>query len=376
MHHKCPNSDNRDDNVHALTRAPPRSIKSLVIFFGPALLPRAISYYQKARNAPRQQGLTIQPLPPPATRAVFNLCAAAALLILAALPVFTPENIFIKTQSRLQIPAEVLFNRLSTLRPDNVLTAADEALKSRFVNLESKLLYLKYGPEVLTGCTFCSSDDPRIYYFYALPSIAVLHLFNLFCVGLATSRPVSGPYGSPWRKAATMVAIALAGADVYLLDQYAYKSNALALRLGEIDFFYWRVRAMRLLALATLDGLLATALYLSATNRAFAKPPSAADRAESINAVLSRTRSKLNALGTVMNTVSRDGELRRRAAEYWVEEGDIMRGVMEEREVVESVNDALENGRLDIDGIGRDAAAYADNITSALRFEAEAKKQR
>ena len=353
-----------------------RSIRSLVLFFGPALLPKAISYYKSVRNAPGQQGLKVQALPPAAFRAVAVLALASALLVFAALPIFAPENLFVKTQSRLQIPPEVLFNRVSTLRPDNVLTESDEVLRARFVNLESKLLYLKYGPDVMAGCTFCSSDDPRIFFYYALPSIAVLHLLNLFVVGLSTSRPVSASYGPPWRKLATMVAIALAALDVYLLDSYSYKDNARALRLSEVDFFHWRARAYRLVALAALDSLLAAAVYSSSTNRAFAKPPGAADRAEHVLAVLGQTRSKLNALGTVMNTVSRDEELRRRNAAYWVQEGDIMRGVMEEREVVESVTDALENGRLHIENIEKDAAAYADNITSALRIEEESRKNR
>lgn len=352
------------------------SAKSLILFFGPALLPKAISYYRKFRNSPRQQGLSVQPLPPTAFRGIAVLALASVLLVLAALPIFAPENIFIKTQSRLQINPEVLFNRLSTVRPYGVLTAADEALRARFVNLESKLLYLKYGPDVMTECSFCSSDETQIFFYYALPSIAALHLLNLFAIGMATSRPVSTAYGSPWRMPATMVAAVLVGLDFYILDAYNHKMNARALRLSEIDFFHWRARAYRFLALAALDGLLAFAIYLSSTNRAFAKPPTAADRAESILAVLASTRSKLNALGTVVNAVSRDEELRRRTAAYWVQEGDIMRGVMEEREVVESVNDALENGRVDIEKVERDASAYADGITSALRAEVENKKER
>lgn len=244
------------------------------------------------------------------------------------------------------------------------------------MNLESKLLYLKYGPDVMTQCTFCSSDEPRVFFYYALPSIAVLHLLNTFAVGMATSRPISASYGTPWRIPATMVALALVAADFYLLDGYNYKLNSRALRLSEIDFFHWRARAYRLLALAALDGLLAFAIYLSSTNRAFAKPPTATDRAERVLAVLSSTRSKLNALGTVVNAVSRDEELRRRNEAYWMQEGDIMRGVMEEREVVESVNDALGNGRLDIEKVERDASAYADSITSALRAEFEEKKEK
>ncbi|SPO03406.1 uncharacterized protein DNG_06089 [Cephalotrichum gorgonifer] len=352
------------------------NVKSIVIFFGPIVLPKAIAFYRKARSAPRQQGLAIQPVPAAASRALAVLLATAVLLLIAALPVFAPENLFVSTQSRLQIPPDVLFNRLATLRPGNVLTAADETLRARFASLDSRLLYLKYGPEVVAGCTFCTSDDPRVYFFYALPAILTPHLLNLFILAVAASPLASGRYGAPIRKPATMAAVALAALDLYLLDSQSHKDNARALRLSEIDFFHWRTRVYRLLALAALDCVAAAYVYLSSTNRAFAEPPGPSDRAEAIISVLSRTRGKLNALGTVVNTVSRDEELRKRSAAYWVQEGSIMRGVMEEREVVESVNDALENGRINVESIERDAAAYAENITSALRWEGEDQKSR
>jgi hypothetical protein len=73
---------------------------------------------------------------------------------------------------------------------------------------------------------------------------------------------------------------------------------------------------------------------------------------------LGGTKGKVNAAGVVKNTVLRDEELRGRSTAYWAHEVRLMREMMEEREVVEGVNDALVN-RIDIGGIERDAEAYA-----------------
>lgn len=357
-----------------------RSIRGLAIFFGPVLLPKAISYYRQIKNAPRAHGVSIQALPAPASRALGILFAAVLVFLLLSLPIFSPENVFATTQSRLQIPTDVLFNRLASLRDAGILTPDDEALRARFVSMESRLLYLKYGPDVLAGCTFCISDDPKVYYFYALPSLLAPHLLNLFAIALVTSRPVSEQYGGKWRKLATMTAAAIAGLDLYLVNAYNHQLNSRALRVADVENFFWRARVYRYLALALLDAALAWLIYLSSTNRAFTQPPSPAERAERAVLLMNQVKGKLNALGTVMNAVSRDDELRRQNAVYWVQEGSLMRTVMEEREVIESVNNALENGRLNVTAISKDAETYAQLITSSLESGAgeaeEAKKDK
>ena len=116
-------------------------------------------------------------------------------------------------------------------------------------------------------------------------------------------------------------------------------------------------------------------MYLSSTHRAFVDAPSPAVRAEAVVLSLSKLKAKLNALGTVMNTVSRDDELRHQNAAYWVQEGNLMRTVMEEREVIESVNNALENGRLNVSAISKDAESYAEHITANLKAAEEKKNK-
>jgi hypothetical protein len=106
-------------------------------------------------------------------------------------------------------------------------------------------------------------------------------------------------------------------------------------------------------------------LYLSSTNRAFVVPPTAAERVEGVVRALGSVKSKISAVGIVKNTAIRDEELRGRMTGYWTHEGMLMRDVMEEREVVEGVTDALTN-RIDIRNIERDAEMYAGNVLLPL----------
>ncbi|KND92493.1 hypothetical protein TOPH_02672 [Tolypocladium ophioglossoides CBS 100239] len=347
------------------------SIRGLLLFFGPILLPKAVSYYRSVRSASRAGGLAVQPVPGPARTALALLLFLAAACLLKTLPPFAPENLFAATQSRLQIPVDVLFNRVAALRPGNALTRSDEALRAKFVNLESRLLYLQFGPDVLADCPFCSVDEPKSYFYYALPAILWPHLENLIAVAVVTSPSWTSKYGSQWRALATIAGFILAGLDVYFISSYGYQTNARALRLPDIDFFYWSTRNYRLVAFAALDGLLGWVLYLSSTNRAFAQPPSPAERIELVNRGLMSVKSKINAVGIINNTALRDEDLRARSHAYWAHEVRLMREVMEEREVIEGVNDALSN-RIDIQTISRDAEAYSQSVLQPLHQEASA----
>ncbi|ORY64092.1 uncharacterized protein BCR38DRAFT_457877 [Pseudomassariella vexata] len=337
------------------------TIKSVLIFFGPILLPKAIGYYRTIRAGPSANGLTIRPLNPKVLRALSLLSLTTLLYLLLSLPPSAPENLFERTQSRLQIPTDVLFARLSSLRPKNVLTPSDTALRNKFVNMESRTLYLQFGPEVLANCPFCTSDDPRSYFYYALPSLLSPHLLNLIVLSIATSGLLVGLDGSKWRRATVISTLVLAALDVYVVSSYNHQSNAHRPRLAELDMFFWTARVYRLLALAVLDVAFAALLYLSSTNRAFASPPSPAERVEAVARRLLMTKSKINAVGIVKNTAIRDEELRERMRAYWQHEGRLMREVMEEREVIEGVNDALQN-RINIQDISRDAKTYAINM--------------
>ncbi|KAK5658593.1 hypothetical protein OQA88_1986 [Cercophora sp. LCS_1] len=337
------------------------TIKSLFIFFAPILLPKAWSYWQTMRNAPRAHGLKPRPVPAAAKRSLYFLALVSILFLVRSLPSLSSENVFSLTQSRLQIPTDVLFTRLASLRPNGALTPADLALRARFVNLESRLLYFQFGPDALAGCPFCVADEPASYLYYALPDLVAPHLLNLVIIALVTSQLVSGREAASWRTTATIAGVCVAAFDIYLVSTYKHQMNRRATRLDEIEFFFWDARVWRAVALAGLDAVLAVLIYLSATNKMFVLPPTAAERVEGITRVLGGVKSKLNAAGIIKNTAIRDDDLRQRSMLYWQHEVRLVRDVMEDRDVVEGVNDALQN-RIDIQSVSRDAEAYADAV--------------
>lgn len=78
--------------------------------------------------------------------------------------------------------------------------------------------------------------------------------------------------------------------------------------------------------------------------------------------VLESARAKLHAVGIMRNVVVRDEGLRRKAEAYWRREGQVMGEVMDEREVVEGVRNAL-SGRIQVARVEEDARKYAEGIT-------------
>ena len=115
--------------------------------------------------------------------------------------------------------------------------------------------------------------------------------------------------------------------------------------------------------MALADVLVAGLLWLSSTNRMFVVPPSAAERMETAMRVLENARAKLHAVGIMRNVVARDEGLRRKAEAYWRREGQVMGEVMDEREVVEGVRNAL-SGRIQVAKVEEDARKYAEGITN------------
>jgi len=328
------------------------SIRSLLLLVGPILIPKLLAFYRASKNS-RNRALPIQSIPVNVSVALTLLASLTILYLAKTIPYFSPENVFSKTESRLQIPVDVLFTRIASSRPNETLTAADHVLRSKFVNLESRLLYLQFGPDVLSECPFCNSDEPRSYFYYAIPAIIWPHIVNTVAIAAVTSPTLTGRHGAQWRTYATIASGVLGALEVYLVSSYNYQLNSRALRLHQLDMFFWDMRTYRYVALAVLNAGLAYVLFLSSTNRAFGT-----------------ARAKLNALGIIRNTTVRDDELRTRVQHYWAHEVRLMGEVMEEREVVEGVNDALSN-RIKIEDISRDAEMYAQSVLQPL----EAKKE-
>lgn len=344
---------------HTLT---PSSLKTLLFTLGPLLLPRLITWYRTQRIKTTTTPLPKQSISPPVYPSLNILFITALLALLSTLPPFSPENIFTTTSSRLQTPNDVLFTRLALARPTSQLTPHDTTLKPKLASLDSRLLYLTYGPDVLTHCPFCTSDDPSTYLYYALPSILLPHILHTFALGLATSTAIAGKHTSRWRSVAAMTGLGLAVSECYLFGSYDWKINARAHRPEEYVHFFWRMRIFRGCAMALFDAIIAGLLYLSSTNRMFVIPPSAAERMETAMRTLENSRGKLNAVGILRNVVVRDEGLRRKTEAYWRKEGVFMEGVMDEREVVEGVRNALGES-VKVGQVEDEARRYAEGIT-------------
>ena len=311
--------------------------------------------------------MPIQPVPKHVFRSLNILFVTALLAFVSTFPYFAPENIFITTSSRLQTSNDVLFTRLSLLRQDSplggFLTEEDQLLKPKLASLDSRLLYLTYGPDVLTNCPFCVSDEPLSYLYYALPSLLLPHVLHAFALGFATSSAIGGKETNRWRTLAASFGIALAVVECWLFSSYDWKANARAVRPEQYVHFYWRMRIVRGVAIAAVDLLMAYLLYLASTNRFFVVPPSHNEKMEAAMRLLDAAKGKMNAVGIIRNVTVRDEALRRKGELYWKREGQIMGEVMDEREVVEGVRNAL-SGRVHISKVEEDARKYAEAITS------------
>lgn len=124
------------------------------------------------------------------------------------------------------------------------------------------------------------------------------------------------------------------------------------------------MRTLRYVGFTVIDGLLGYAMYLTSTNRWLVIPPTISERLEENTRIVEGLRGKLSMLGAMKNTVARDKNLRERSASYWVDEGRIMGEVFEEREVVDSMQSALE--RVNVEMIETQAGGMADNVVRVI----------
>ncbi|RAH74635.1 uncharacterized protein BO66DRAFT_407980 [Aspergillus aculeatinus CBS 121060] len=384
------------------------SIKSFLIFFAPIIIPRAINLYRSLRVSIATRPPP-RPVPHDAARALNLLFFAITFFLLLSLP-FSPRapppSIFTLTHSRINTASDVLFARLARLRPANTLTATDLLLKARLTSLPARKLYLRFGPDALARCQFCSLDHPTTYILYYLPWHVLLpHLGHMALLGAVTARPLTGPDASRWRNTFTLAGGALALLDLYLAFGYdPVQTGPAAVRAGAVTVppaAYYQLGLLRPLALAVVDGIAALLIYLSATRRFFYAPPSQAEQVgQLVSTALSAlggATSKLHALSVTRNTVVRDRVLKDRDDAYWrtvvaldvdnpaaLREGarQVVRedapgapaassaapaSIWEEEEVVRAMSRAMAGqGGVDLAKLGMDAAEYVNTITKGL----------
>ncbi|KAF1988020.1 hypothetical protein K402DRAFT_419872 [Aulographum hederae CBS 113979] len=338
---------------------------TLLMFFGPMIVPRAVAFYRSISTVNPQN---IRSVPPKSRRALNLLFITALIFLVSTIPRLGPENIFHATQSRLKLATGTLFSRLAGVRE---LTPQDDLLREKFESLENRKLYLQYGPSVLLDCPFCTAANPLTYIYYAIPSILTPHLAHLLVLGLSTSLPIAGRAASTFRSHATHLGVLLALAEVYAV--YASPTYLEAWLItpnpNTIPYpFFWRLRLFRGLAIAACDILLAAAIYLVATNRwaaAGARGDSAAEKTEQAVRNMEGLCGKLTLAGAMRNTIFRDAALKKVVDEYWVKEKGWREEVHQEREVVEGLNRAL--GRVDVDALGRQMGEFTDRAFESLR---------
>lgn len=364
--------------IPRLTFLPP-NLHTVLKLLGPWFLSWAVNKFNTARAVSRSA--PVRPAPAKVNLALNLLSISVIVWVVLTFSRFAPENIFVKTQSRLQIEPNVLFTRLRLLRP---LTAEDEILRDKFSRSgKNKLLYLTYGPDTLINCIWCATaegDDERNFFLYSLPKIITPHIAHLAILGISTSSLV-GSEGSRFRIHATIAGLLLLIVEAWFMGTYDITQNKRARVLEDIDFVHWRIRLLRFFSFALVDCVLGLVLWLTSTNRWLAKPTSIAERLEMSTRQAEETTHKLRALGLLTNSVNRDPALRGVREEYWRTEGQVMAETVQEEEVMEQINRAVSKidlrsleGRVDqvADSIlaGIDGMRASQNLTASMLNEA------
>ena len=345
------------------------SIKTVAFTVAPIVIPKVFQWVRSVRSpAASPVGSSA---PPPAIiplsrashRSLNIIFFSAALFAFLSLPLFAPRNIFLLTESRIQIPTDVLFNRLAELGP---LTRDDLSLQSKLVSFESRLLYMMWGPSVVANCPFCNSDDFYSYLYYALPSLLLPHLVHLVLLGLATSPTFTSKTTSRFRFLALTCGLFIATYDVGIASSYNHKLNTAAFRLSDIDFFAWRRRVYLYVSLSIFDALFAGWIYKTATNRWWVKKVTRAERLEASVKALEAAHGKMQAVGIARNVVMRDERLRDRVRAYWEMQERVTKEIFEEEEGVAKEMQGAP-GRIDMAGVAEEAARFAERIVGGLQ---------
>jgi hypothetical protein len=339
----------------------PSNVHSILIIFGPFLLPRVLDWINVARATSRS--VPIRPTPARVQHALNLLFVSAVVCLVLSFSRFAPENIFLKTQSHIRTETSVLFARLRHLRE---LTGEDEALRGKFASVRNKLLYLTYGPDTMLNCAWCSTadgNDQQNYFLYSLPKIAMPHILQLAVLGLATSSLV-GSEGSRFRTHATIAGIMMMVVEAWYMGTYDIATNRRATFVRDLDSAHWRVRFLRYISFAVVDIALGLVLWATSTNRWLAKPVSIAERIETTTRQAEETLNKMRALGLLTNSVNRDPALRGVREEYWRTEGQVMAETVQDEEVTEQINKAIST--MDFGALQGRVGEVADGILKGI----------
>lgn len=153
-----------------------------------------------------------------------------------------------------------------------------------------------------------------------------------------------------------------------------YMKNAAARSEKEVIWTHWRMRIVRGVGIATLDGLLGYALYLTGTRRWSVgwEAEAVEETMEAIAKTLERASGRLQAGNFIKQTVMRDKELRQKAVEFWATEENLGHE-MDADEEVQKVRMTSLPSRMDLDELTREATARSEGLlANVLRDRAAA----
>lgn len=386
------------------------SIKSIVIFFAPIVLPRLLVAY-RSFNASVASRPPPRPIPQGAERALNLLFIAICLYIALSFPFipYAPEkNIFQLTKSRITTSTDVLFTRLARLRPSETLTVADELLKQSLTSISARKIYLAFGPDTITKCEFCSINTPSTYLFFYLPFQVLLpHLVHVLILLIVTSKALSGSECTRWRGKFTLVASLVAFCDIYLATTHDALNGGSALdraaKNAPVSYGYYYISTLaRPFIFGVFDLGCAAIIYLSSTHRFFFKQPSSSEQLDqgvsTALKMLNGVQSKLHATSVTRNAIVRDRSLKQRDDAYWqaiaaVEDrtrsggttagsgqggsgagagagtgpSTVVNNIWEEPEVVQAMSRALTgHGGVDLAQLGMNAQEFVRGATDGL----------
>ncbi|KMP08458.1 hypothetical protein CIRG_08139 [Coccidioides immitis RMSCC 2394] len=280
------------------------------------------------------------------------------------------SSIFSLTSSRFSTPTELLFTRVSRIRP---LTHLDTLLRAQFTSPAARRTYLRFGPETLLSCPFCGPENPKSYLIYYISSNVLLpHLFHLLILGIVTSAPIAGPIAARWRTKFFWTGFFFLLAELSFVAAYnPYEMGVLNTSLipGSL---YTRLYMARTLGLTTFDALLEEQID---------------EFAETVGSSIASAMGKLHALGLAKNAIMRDAVLRERERAVWTEiigrsggmVGDDGKSVLDDEKVAQAVAQALakraqseksEINEADVMKKGmEEAAKFVDGVTAGLELE-------
>ena len=336
-----------------------QAVKQLSFTLGPIVVPFLWNQYRKFRVQLASSGPP-QPVPKGVQNALLILWATMAVMVIASFPYFQPENIITLTNSRMQTPTNVMFERLKQFRPQG-FSWQDETYQVRLNVPDGRALYMKFGPDAILNCYWCAPMMPLTYFTWSLPEILGYHVVNFLAIGLATSSLISGRDGSRWRYYASFAAVALASIDAWYVNHYDFTVNMRATSAADLDFFYWRMRSIRPLLIAGLDAALVAVLWLSSTGRLFTQPLSSSEKVESLTHKLAQTQQLYARSAMLQNAVLRNEALRSRSNAYWQHEEAHTQEVMRDPEVIQVVNRAVKQ-RINLQRLKGDAKTFVDGI--------------